>query len=69
LDRRLGGHQSWYGHGGEDKNSQPLPGLEHPIIQPTELKICINIHHLICNGKKEGENNENSVFSPLPPFF
>jgi hypothetical protein len=26
--------QSRSGHGGEDKNSQPLPGLEPPIIQP-----------------------------------
>jgi hypothetical protein len=29
LDRRLGGPQSRSGHsGGEEKNSQPLPGLE-----------------------------------------
>jgi hypothetical protein len=34
LDRRLGGPQSRYGRGGEEKNSQPLPGLEPPIIQP-----------------------------------
>jgi hypothetical protein len=34
LDRRLGGHQSRSGRGGEDKNSHPLSGLEHPIIQP-----------------------------------
>jgi hypothetical protein len=27
LDRRLGGPQSYSGHGGEEKNSQPLPGL------------------------------------------
>jgi hypothetical protein len=34
LDRRLGGAQSRSGSGGEEKNSQPLPGLEPPIIQP-----------------------------------
>jgi hypothetical protein len=34
LDRRLGGVQSRYGHGGENKNSQPLLGLEIPITQP-----------------------------------
>jgi hypothetical protein len=34
LDRRLGGPQSRSGHGGEQKNSQPLPGVEPPIIQP-----------------------------------
>jgi hypothetical protein len=33
LDRRLGELQSRSGHGGEEKNSQPLPGLEPPIIQ------------------------------------
>jgi hypothetical protein len=34
LDRRLGGPQSRSGHGREEKNSQPLPGLEPPIIKP-----------------------------------
>jgi hypothetical protein len=28
LDRRLGGPQSHSGRGGEEKNFQPLPGLE-----------------------------------------
>jgi hypothetical protein len=34
LNRGLGGHHSLSGHGGEEKNSQPLPGLESLIIQP-----------------------------------
>jgi len=34
LDRRLGGLQSWYERGDEEKNSQPLPGLKPPVIQP-----------------------------------
>jgi hypothetical protein len=34
LDRRLGGPQSRSGRDGGGKNSQPLPGLEHPNIQP-----------------------------------
>jgi hypothetical protein len=34
LDRRLGGPQSRSERGDEEKNSQPLPGLEPPIIQP-----------------------------------
>jgi hypothetical protein len=34
LDRRLGGPQSQSGCGGKEKISQPLPGLEPPIIQP-----------------------------------
>jgi hypothetical protein len=33
LDVRLGGPQSLSGRGGEEKNFQPLPGLESPIIQ------------------------------------
>jgi hypothetical protein len=33
-DRMLGGPQSWPGHGGEEKDSQPVPELEFPIIQP-----------------------------------
>jgi hypothetical protein len=28
LDRRLGGIQSRSGHGGEEKNSKPLSGIE-----------------------------------------
>jgi hypothetical protein len=35
LDRRLSGPKSLSGRSGdEEKNSQPLPGLELPIIQP-----------------------------------
>jgi hypothetical protein len=34
LDRRLGGLQNWYGRRDEEKNYQPLPGLEPLIIQP-----------------------------------
>jgi hypothetical protein len=33
LDRRLRGPQSRSEHGGEEKNSQPLPGLKPPVIQ------------------------------------
>jgi hypothetical protein len=34
TDRRLGGPQSQSECSGEEKNSQPLTGLEPPIIQP-----------------------------------
>jgi len=34
LNRRLGGPQGRSGHGGEEENSQPLPGLEPQIIHP-----------------------------------
>jgi len=32
--KELGGPQNWSGHDGEEKNSQPLSGLELPIIRP-----------------------------------
>jgi len=36
MDRRLGGHHSQSGHSGEEKYSQPLPGIKpynpDPII-------------------------------------
>jgi hypothetical protein len=34
LDRRLSKPQTRSGRGGEEKNSQSLPGLESPTIQP-----------------------------------
>jgi hypothetical protein len=46
LERRLDGPQSRSGRGGEEKNSQPLPGIEplnhhrrdrSPVAIPTEL--------------------------------
>jgi len=37
LDRRLGEPQSRSGRGGEDKNSQPLPGLEPRSSSPIPL--------------------------------
>jgi hypothetical protein len=54
LDRRLAGPQSRSGHGGEEKNSQPLLVFESPLIQPiaqryaTELNsemLCVSSTH------------------------
>jgi hypothetical protein len=42
LDRRLGGPQSRSGRGGEEKNSQPLPGLEPSIIQPVTQRYILD---------------------------
>jgi hypothetical protein len=39
LNRRLGGPQNRSGRGGEEKNSQPLPGLEPPIIYTTVYQV------------------------------
>jgi hypothetical protein len=42
-NRRLGGHQSRSGRGGEEKNSQPLQGLEDPIIQNENEKLVVKL--------------------------
>jgi hypothetical protein len=44
LDRRLDGPQSRSGCGGEEKNSQPLPGLEPQIIQPVDQHYTTEIY-------------------------
>jgi hypothetical protein len=46
LDRRLGGSKSRSGHGGEEKNSQLLPGLETPIIQPVAQRYTTELSQL-----------------------
>jgi hypothetical protein len=51
LDMRLGGPYSCSGRGDEEKNFQPLPGLEPPIIQPAaqrctaELSLSIRLQY------------------------
>jgi hypothetical protein len=47
LDRRLGGPQSRPGRGGEEKNSQPLLGLEPPIIQPVAQRYTTELSRLL----------------------
>jgi len=34
LNLRLGGVQNRFGHGAEEKNSQPLPGIKHQSSSP-----------------------------------
>jgi hypothetical protein len=47
LDRRLGGSQNWSGCGSVEKNSQPLPGLDPPIIQPVALSYTTELSRLL----------------------
>jgi hypothetical protein len=47
LDTRLGGPQSRSGRGGEEKNSQSLPGLETPIIQPVAQYYTTELSRLL----------------------
>jgi hypothetical protein len=46
LDRKFGGPQSRSGRGGEEKNSQPLPEQETPIIQPVAQRYTTEISRL-----------------------
>jgi hypothetical protein len=51
LDRRMGGPQRRSGRGGEQKNSQPLPGLEPPIIQPVAQGYTIELSRFSTSSK------------------
>jgi hypothetical protein len=53
LDRRLRGPQNRSERGGEKKNSQPLPGLELPIIQPLAQRYTTEISRLIIQSAAE----------------
>jgi hypothetical protein len=46
LDRRLGGPQRQSGSGGEEKNSQSLPGLKPLIIQPVAQRYTTELFRL-----------------------
>jgi hypothetical protein len=46
LYRRLGGLQSRSGRGCEENKSQPLPGLEPPIIQPVAQRYATELSRL-----------------------
>jgi hypothetical protein len=45
-DRSLGEPQSRSGRGGEKKNSQPLPWLEPPYIQPVAQRYTTELSRL-----------------------
>jgi hypothetical protein len=47
LDRRLGGPRSRSGPGSEEKNSQPLPGLETPNIQPVAQRYTTELSRVV----------------------
>jgi hypothetical protein len=46
LDRKLGWPQSQSGRGGEEKISQPLPGLKPPISQPVAHRCTTELPRL-----------------------
>jgi len=60
LDRRLDESQSRSRRGGEKKNSQPLQGLEAPIIQPVALRYTADLSRLPESGGQEVNPNDLS---------
>jgi hypothetical protein len=70
LDRRLGGPQSRSGRGGEEKNSQPLPGLEPSIIQSVAQCYTIELSRLLneytyISKPRQVERIVDPSFTPL----
>jgi hypothetical protein len=49
------------GRGGEEKNSQPLPELEPPIIQPATQRYTAELSRLRYNIKAEHTNNKSAI--------
>jgi hypothetical protein len=47
LERRVGRPQSRSGRGGEEKNSQTVPGLEPLIIQPVDQRYTTELSRLV----------------------
>jgi hypothetical protein len=72
LDRRLGAPQSRSERGGEEKNSQSLPGPELQIIQPVVQRYTTELSRLLLTAqwiKKKAENLMECVsHSFLLPF-
>jgi hypothetical protein len=65
LDRRLGGPQSRSGRGGEEKNSQPPPGIEpynpdRPARSPALYRLSCDGSLLNCNRDKNNNNKNNN---------
>jgi hypothetical protein len=56
MGRRLVGPQCRSGHGGEEKNSQPLPKIKPPLIRPvaqTELSWFLEVEDFMLKFCKE----------------
>jgi hypothetical protein len=70
LDRRLGERQGRSGRGGEEKNSQPLPGLKPPVIQPIEQRYTTELSRLLLTAysKAELKNDGDKPFAYFRPF-
>jgi hypothetical protein len=66
LDRRLGGSQSRSGHGGEEKNSHPLPGFELLIIHSVAQRCTSELSRLLPESIAEVKNAWS--YKSTPPY-
>jgi hypothetical protein len=57
----MGGPQSRSGHGGEEKNSQSLPGVELPITQPVAQRYS-NFYITISVEPNRRQHTENFIY-------
>jgi hypothetical protein len=64
LDTRLGGPQSRSGHGGEENNYHPLPGLEAPIIQSVTQRYTTEMSRLLARPQSDSNIKITSVKNP-----
>jgi hypothetical protein len=67
LERRLGGTQSRFERGGEEKISQPLPGLEPLIIQPVAQRYTTELSQLLSGLGGEEKKSRNYHCRELNP--
>jgi hypothetical protein len=63
FDRKLGGPQSQSGRGGEEKNSQPPPGIEPDSSIPHTSRFIIHNHHTFSRSYR------NTVWRHKPKYL
>jgi len=69
LDRRLGEPQSLSGRGGEEKNSQPLSGIEPPISENRGLRGIFGTKKEEVAGGWTTLHNEGFIICKLYQIF
>jgi hypothetical protein len=68
-DRRLGGPQSRSGRGDEEKNSQPLSGVEPPIFQSVAQRFITGLFRLLIFNYTEDISEKKFRESQLQVFW
>jgi hypothetical protein len=61
FDRRLGRLQSRFGRSGVEKNSQPLSGIEPPIIQLVAQRYTTELSRLLTKLRGISESQDHHI--------